>query len=964
MDASESLSAAHCVLLATRYAAESNIDALRSLTLERPDAFDPKLILRIILSFLPESTEPSIYATYAQEVATRLYLEQRAKVPVDPTPVKDLSNAQADKRVRKLELLPLAHSSCPEKDADLDILTLFLIHRAYRIDAETGLLALIPPLVDPFLDEHEYLRTWFVSTVLPLLRLDFEYYPQCGATTSLEKFGNIHGAKGVELLLEKAKSSQNSVSQEESDSGESALARDMKGVVGPWMYGYGQRKRRNYHDSRRSSADALTHDQNSKPGDLKDRHDWEYVLSWMVHSASDHFDLISNAIEHWDGPNDVDLGGYANVNKVYGEELQDHLRLRYCQAAFGSVYAVNEHTRATIEAAHGVLVRLAQIMDFDPPPDLASSLDMLPKIEDHANLLEDSDTAVLQPDVLMKENNALTIPKLETFALLQIFVYSAYLLADLGYPISLNGVAKFRFHAEESDQLKVAQKILHGIANGPQKNDKNKWEATRDKLLWLWHWGMDAADEHALFGSGIFGKIDRQVFEREIINAFLTSFQFQLIQEVYLPKSGQRDHLDAEDVEEVVHKHVMEHYDNATNGNVTRGRMQKAMDIMTEFQPYFSHSPEFLRTEALLAATHSLSFYSLTLQHGVPFKPVNIRISDDPIGLIGKVLDQNLRSYTKLDDLINIAQNLVSARILERCGPVFDQSDADQEEQMKMAQRRVIGMAVEAALAEDDFETAYSFVINRLNPSFDSVIPKEESERLGKGGPATATTLIQRKKADDVSWRAAYLAGRHRSPNTSLTSSYNAANVQGSPALRRLDQRMELLSQALLLAPPSALPEVLTAWRRCEEEMTALLAQETEAEERFNDQADRRVPGAFSNQAITIQPRREVGRGAAEEAPMGLFDVARGAAAAFSRTAFPLRGSSGENESARVSQEHTRTFSMAGSETGSVGAAGSGEDGDRVRKRDMVANAVTGGLASGIGWVLGAQPTNQQREEK
>jgi hypothetical protein len=76
-----------------------------------------------------------------------------------------------------------------------------------------------------------------------------------------------------------------------------------------------------------------------------------------------------------------------------------------------------------------------------------------------------------------------------------------------------------------------------------------------------------------------------------------------------------------------------------------------------------------------------------------------------------------------------------------------------------------------------------------------------------------------------------------------------------------------------------------------------------------------------------------------EEAPVGLFDVARGAAAAFSRTAFPLRGAEIKVSSASSEAE------------GSVGSEA--EHAQRVRKRDMVANAVTGGLASGLGWVLG-----------
>ena len=159
---------------------------------------------------------------------------------------------------------------------------------------------------------------------------------------------------------------------------------------------------------------------------------------------------------------------------------------------------------------------------------------------------------------------------------------------------------------------------------------------------------------------------------------------------------------------------------------------------------------------------------------------------------------------------------------------------------------------------------------------------------------------------------------------------------------------MDLLSQALMLAPPNHLEEVLGVWQQCEAETMHLLTQETEAEERFNDAADRKLPGAFDLETITVQPRREVGRGAVEEAPMGLFDVARGAAAAFSKTAFPLRGST---EAASNTNPSSSRVSMDGSEPGSIDGQ------ERIRRRDMVTNAATGALASGIGWMLGT-PTN------
>jgi len=77
------------------------------------------------------------------------------------------------------------------------------------------------------------------------------------------------------------------------------------------------------------------------------------------------------------------------------------------------------------------------------------------------------------------------------------------------------------------------------------------------------------------------------------------------------------------------------------------------------------------------------------------------------------------------------------------------------------------------------------------------------------------------------------------------------------------------LSQALLLAPPSALPEVFNVWRKREEEMAALLARKAEDETAFDDRAEKGLPGAFINRFNTtqlIQPRREVGRAAQEEA--------------------------------------------------------------------------------------------------
>lgn len=316
---------------------------------------------------------------------------------------------------------------------------------------------------------------------------------------------------------------------------------------------------------------------------------------------------------------------------------------------------------------------------------------------------------------------------------------------------------------------------------------------------------------------------------------------------------------------------------------------------------------------------------------------MNIRVHQDPILLIGKVLDQNPRSYTKLDDLLGIGRNLIAAGLTSPSeeSESLEKVLEDQRQQTLNAERRIMAMAIDAALAEGDFDTAYSYVLNRM-----ALASRPTSSETSGGTPPGLSGH------DDISWRAAYQAGRYR---------VNTSSQLRRAELRSLEQRMELLTQALLLAPQSALSEILAVWRRCEEELNGLIAQESEEEERWNDRGDRQIPGGFSTSpSPVIERRKDMTTGAShEDAPMGLFDVARGAAAALSKSAFPLRNTTGSGQAlAGVAGHHRATSGL--STGGSDMSSPPGSDGEgRVRKRDMVSNMVAGGLASGIGWVLG-----------
>lgn len=351
------------------------------------------------------------------------------------------------------------------------------------------------------------------------------------------------------------------------------------------------------------------------------------------------------------------------------------------------------------------------------------------------------------------------------------------------------------------------------------------------------------------------------------------------------------------------------------------------------FRGYFPHSQAFEQVHALISGTHAMSFYSLTLQHGVPFQPVAIRAHKDPISLIGKILNQNTHSYTKLDDLLEIGQNLVSAGLAPPAPYIKLTSSGDTtlEQWRYRTNRRITSMAIEAALAENDFDTAYSYVVNRLEPP-------------NLTGGSIAGSIEKTLEVDDISWQAAYKAG-----------CYCPVRQSGTSPLRRLEQRMELLSHAILLAPSLALDEVLTVWRKCEEDLNGLIGREADEEDKWDDRGDRRIPGGFSADFTPIvRKERDPQRSAiSEEVPMGLFEVAKGAAAALSKNAFPLRGSRGSEAPTNLREFHDGPLSGANG-GGSEGSTSGGlESEGRMRKRDMVSNMVTGGLASGIGWVIG-----------
>ncbi|KAL3483684.1 Sec39 domain-containing protein [Aspergillus germanicus] len=940
------LSGAHAILLAIHVCVRGDASSLPQLQARSPATLTTERLLRIILTFLPESIEPKDYVPVVQSLVDGSSVSEGQEV--DISPVKDLSEDAARKRVRKVRLLPLRYSEDENSQDPTDLLTQFIIHRAHRIDSETSLQPLILDLLLPFYQRSPTLRTWLVSCLLPLLRFNYEYYPSQDKSCSVETLESLDSQTATNILLSISGTPKN----------DTDLIKNLRGLVGPWMYGSNRPQRQRLNEAARRNSIPLQVQADENSG-------WEYVNEWLLSRSLVDPDAVVGAFVNWDGPEDVDLGGYVDEHEGLSADQAQELRNRFGQTGLAVIYQSPE---VSLDQSIRILDRVSSLLGLEESLHTSRN-STFPSVNFDASQIQSASRATLFQNALLLPTNPLTYPSPSSVSFLSGLLLSLRILEELGHPIPCRTATNICLHSNEDMQLFELRSMMASI--GQQAKSGHDWRTVRQQLLWLRDWKSEAdrSESHLDF-HGLFWRAPQDVLEAEILKVLLQVREYDLAIEIYVKSNST---LAPDQVEDAVKESVFAAYDNASNGNRTRGKMQRAHEILQAFLPHFPESTSFKQAQALISATHALSFYSLTLQHGVPFQPVSLRVHPDPLSLVEKVLDQNSKSYTKLDDLLSIGQNLVLAGFAPR--PVDETASHShytrppvltQDEALTTAERRIMSLAISSALASNDFGTAYSYILTRLAPQTTSTPSPSPSELK-----------------DDITWRAVYNAGRYRPPTAPSTPPTLSTQITN------LTQRMELLSLSLILTPtPDPLPEILGAWRRADEELSLLRARENEEEDLWDTKGDnaatsRILPGGFNTsqydtEADAHETRQHHARRAAraahhnrldsEEAPMGLFEVARGAARALHKnvnSSFPLSGTlpipSASSLSSSISKLESEGGSWDGGNPSGSGSA-SGQEGDRVRKRDVVSNMVTGGLASGIGWVLGAQPVNMNKK--
>ncbi|KAH8887360.1 secretory pathway Sec39 [Thozetella sp. PMI_491] len=921
------LSAPKTVLLAVQLATAADIDSLAFLIARHPAVLQKELVLRILLTFLPETLDPRQYTDFVAALKDGKWDEIETR-DVDCSAVEVLTEEEAAKKVRKLHLLPITRPDALEDEGE-DPTILFLLQRACRVDEEAGLLDIIPALLTPFLHEHT-IRDLLVSEVLPLLRRNLEYYPSEPLPFTLSGFQRLPAHLAVDALLSQTGAGQENIS---------LVGRDLKGLIGPWLLsdkrwttrkGRGRAER----DSISSPTDATC------PG-------WERVLEWLTTQAVKSWRVAASAVQQWDGPvEDVDHGGWASATLTDAE--QAYLKTSYARAAIASAYLVPEASKEALEASFSIAERAAELLNLDPCAALLTTASILPPFSDEGeNTLLSARNATYLRNDLLANTNTLTTPNKASINLLRSLVLSAFLLTRDGAACTVRRAGELALLQDEREQKAEATKLIHAISSKGHKSDDKYWIKARNEILWLRDWGDD--DDEASSsqqGKGVFGQLKKEFLEVEILKALLANTRYTLAKNLYEDTPDQP--LPKKTLQGTIFTAAMHAYDSASNPNRTRGGVKKCDDIIRAFPKTMEKSlPATKKTEALIRATHGLSEYRLVLKQGEPFTPVVLRVHTDPISIVEKILKQNSKSYTRIQELLDLGANMVQAGLTVRDRDGHSVLKPEQiPEQLTLAERRITAMCIDAALTEDDFETAYSYVVNRLS-AIDT-----------KNGTVCA---------DDYSWKAALQAGTYRRTSTTLRPTH-LGTTSGNPEIRHLEQRIECLATALRIAPPVTLQQILNAFRRAEEELDSAVKAEAEQENAWDDAADtiHDIPGGFGRPAPRAAPTvasavrsAAIGSSASsrhqpEEAPMSLFDLSRASIISAQR-----------NITALSNLQRTGIGRGGAAPSSPSSMAEISEDGQpkRVRKRDQLREAAMGTLVSGVGWLINAPAPSADRDD-
>lgn len=485
------LSAAKVILLAVNFAAYANIDSLGTLANRYSHLLQRQLLLRILLSYLPETTNPTEYISLLKHIGdgNGSNFAPLVQGEIDCTSIEQLTDNTAEKKVKKLQLRQL-YDANSDISGDDDDLVIFLKQRAYRIDSQAGLLSLIPSLVEPFIDKSPSFYLWVTTTVQPFVKRYSTYYADDHDRILLEDFERLSDGAALGLLLGKTAPAEHAT-------------RDLFNLVLPWISS----------KERWTGLDCSIISQNGLECSAW-RHYLELMLTWNLGSWS----TTTKLVQQWNRSRSLEVP--RALSSSLNEAQYAYLDNTWDQAVIACIYNISDTTTEAIHGAYSMCRTLLQSRDNPSPQELElylSSSDTLAPAD--VGLLGDAKLISFLRSFLLDSKNPLTAPTAQSLSLLMNLIGSTYICNKFGLGVTIRRVADLVLLQDLREQKTILSRLIRGLcAQALRDQDTNLLQA-RASFLWLRHWNVMPGSD--VSGPGLLGAVSVAEIESEVLKALL-----------------------------------------------------------------------------------------------------------------------------------------------------------------------------------------------------------------------------------------------------------------------------------------------------------------------------------------------------------------------------------------------------------------------------------------------------------
>ncbi|KAG5652304.1 hypothetical protein H0H81_005526 [Sphagnurus paluster] len=337
--------------------------------------------------------------------------------------------------------------------------------------------------------------------------------------------------------------------------------------------------------------------------------------------------------------------------------------------------------------------------------------------------------------------------------ILDVHLESGEILSRWSVPAPLKWFLQSK--ADVNEQRAWANRMARRAGgNDDQLNTQEDWEWLLEDMLKLTGKGDTGLN-------GAFGLLSRDEVIHLFLSGLLNSGKFDIARQL-LQSSGEKLSIEASKVEDICLECSREFYDNAQSGNYKFGDMKLAYDCLDVPPP----TDRIVREKEFIEATSRISSFNVTSRPGIPISPIEIRLTNDRLSLVSRVLSSNSDAYKHTEVILDLARKL---------GFKNDVT----------AEVKTLAMLADTALQAEDFSRAYELS--------DRMVSAVLNLR------ANSPNVTQVAEASEVCWVACFQLGRQVEFND-------------------VEKKLHLLGRALELCPPDKMHDVLTPWRRLEEE--------------------------------------------------------------------------------------------------------------------------------------------------